>query len=78
MWFGSLWDGFVRRMWKSLEMYARETLDCYKQSLMGSSGGNSEDQTVNRNTDRKDCAPEVSDGHEDSTGNGLEAICVIW
>jgi hypothetical protein len=30
---------------------------------------NSENQNADRNTDNKDCAHEVSDGNEDSTGN---------
>jgi hypothetical protein len=35
---------------------------------MGDSDGCSEDQNVERNADSADCAQEVSDGHEDSTG----------
>jgi hypothetical protein len=69
MWFRSLWNWFIRTIWKSLEKGDRESLECCKQSLMGNSSGSSEDQSANRNTDSKDCAHEVSDGNKDSTGS---------
>jgi hypothetical protein len=39
-----------------------------QQSLMGDSGGSSEDQNADRNVDSKDCAYEGSDGDKDSFG----------
>jgi hypothetical protein len=44
----------VEGTWKSLEMWARERLGCFKQSFMGNSGGSSEDQDAYRNVDSKD------------------------
>jgi hypothetical protein len=55
----------VGGIWKHLELQARENLECCKQSLVGDSGGNSEDE----NADRKHCAHEVSDRNKDSIGN---------
>jgi hypothetical protein len=37
-----------------LEMQAKEALECCKQSLMGNSGGSSEDQNARGNEDSKD------------------------
>jgi hypothetical protein len=34
----------MERIWKTLEMWAREALECCKQNLMGNSGGSSEDR----------------------------------
>jgi hypothetical protein len=58
----------VGEIWKSLEMHAREALECSMQSLMGDPGGSSQDQSANRNVDSEVCAPEVSDGNKDSIG----------
>jgi hypothetical protein len=46
-------------------MQARETLKCYKQTLMDNSGGSSGVQNANRNMDSKACAHEASDENED-------------
>jgi hypothetical protein len=46
----------VGGIWKSLEMQARKVVECYKQSLLDDSGGNSEDQNLGRNTDSKERA----------------------
>jgi hypothetical protein len=59
-------------------MQAREALEWCKQSLMGDSGGSSDDQNANTNADSKDCTHEVSDGNKDSIGIGLEAIHVTF
>jgi hypothetical protein len=42
-------------VWKSLKEEARESLECYKQNLMGDSGGCLEDQNANKHVDSKDC-----------------------
>jgi hypothetical protein len=39
---------FAGGVWKSLETRTREALEGYKQSLMGDSGGSSEDQNTNK------------------------------
>jgi hypothetical protein len=44
----------VGRIWKSLEMQDRETLECCKQSLMGYSDESSEEQNAYRNAENKD------------------------
>lgn len=63
-----------------MEECARENLECYKQSLTGSSGENSGDQNDERNVDCKGYADKVSDRNEDSLGlllakTKLDALC---
>jgi hypothetical protein len=47
----------VGGIWKSLEMWAREAHECYKESLMGDSRWSSEDQDAHRNVNSKDLCP---------------------
>jgi hypothetical protein len=39
------------------------------QSLLGDSGGSSEDQNAGENANNKDCVHEISDGNKDSICN---------
>lgn len=49
MWFFSLWNGLPGGMWKNLEPWGREALECSK-SLMGHSGRSLEKQnTIEKN-----------------------------
>jgi hypothetical protein len=64
--FLSLWNWFEGGSWKSLDIWATESLGCYKQSLIGKSGGSLGDQNANRNADSKDYAHEVLGGSKDS------------
>lgn len=50
-----------------------ENLEDCKQNLMGDSGGNSEDQNVDRNVDSKGCAPNVLCQNGDSTGSWTQS-----
>lgn len=65
MWFKN-W--YSRGVWKSVEMLARETLECFKSNLMRHSSQISEDQNANVNADGKDQAQEISFGNKDPTG----------
>jgi hypothetical protein len=56
----------VGRIWKSLGRWTREILQCYKQSLVGSSDGYPKDQNAHRNVDREGQVHEISDGSEGS------------
>jgi hypothetical protein len=47
----SLWSWLVGRIWKSLDKLTRESLECYNQSLMGHSVGNSQNQNPNKNAE---------------------------
>jgi hypothetical protein len=50
-----------------LKRHARESLERYKQSSVGNSGGNLE-QNTNMNLDSIHCARKISDGNENSVG----------
>jgi hypothetical protein len=39
MWFLTFWNWFVEEICNSLEKWARESLQCYKQSVLGNFGG---------------------------------------
>jgi hypothetical protein len=60
---------FAGRIWESLEKQARESLDFYKHSLAGDSGGSSEDQNDNMTADSKNCVHGFSDVSKDSIGD---------
>lgn len=55
--------------WKSLEIEAREVLECCKQSSVGNHEGCSEVQNTNRNADSKNGCHEASNGNDDSIGD---------
>jgi hypothetical protein len=54
---------------QNLDMQTRKALDCCRLSLMGDSGGCSEDQNASGNADSKNIPQEASDRNKDSTGN---------
>jgi hypothetical protein len=59
-------------------MQARKVLECAKQSLLGDSGGNSEDYFADRDVESENHAPELSDGSEGSIGNWTKGrMCYI-
>lgn len=57
---------------------AREALGCCKQSLMGHSGGNIEDQNAERSADSGNPAQKAWEGTRCSIENWLEAACVTF
>jgi hypothetical protein len=72
MWYLGLWNWLVGRIWKSLEKWAKKGLNCYKQSLMGNSGGSSGDQKADRMNRAKGRFVRFL------LGIGLEAMCVTF
>jgi hypothetical protein len=57
--FRSFWNWFVGRIWKSLEKWVKESLECSKWSLKDDSvAGSSEDQNQDRNADSINYAHE--------------------
>lgn len=54
---------------KCLEIQARETLECYKQSSVGNHEDSTEVQNTNRNADSKNCSHEASNEYENSVGD---------
>jgi hypothetical protein len=54
----------MERIWKSLENQVRKTLEYCEFSLMGDSGGSSEDQHAKRNVNKEGLAHEALDGNE--------------
>jgi hypothetical protein len=65
----SIWNWLVGRIWKSLEMTAREALECCNLSLMSDSGVSAEDQNAARNFYIKECTYNASDGNKDNIRN---------
>jgi hypothetical protein len=62
-----------------LEIRSREALEYREQSLLGGSGGSSEEQNADRNVNRKDCAYDVSMGRRPPLGIRLEALhATLW
>jgi hypothetical protein len=59
----SLWNCLVGGVWKCLETWAKEAIECCMQNLLGSSNGSSVDQNVDRNGDKKRLCPWGSDGN---------------
>jgi hypothetical protein len=79
MWFRSLWNLFVGEIWKSLEMWSREALECLKQSLMGDFIGNSEDHKASINADSKCMLMTFQMETRTLLGIELEGTCVpFW
>jgi hypothetical protein len=74
----SIWNWLVGRIWKSLEMTAREALECCNLSLMSDSGVSAEDQNAARNFYIKECTYNASDGNKDNIRNWTWAIHVIF
>lgn len=58
-----LLNWFIKEVWKSLKMWAREDVECCKQIFMGDSGRNLEDRKGDRNVASKGKVPEVSVGN---------------
>lgn len=52
-------------MWKTLGLYTRKPLECYKQSLMDSS------MCTHKNIASKGCVHQVSRGNKDSVRNWI-------
>lgn len=66
MWFRNFWKflNFVGRILKSLEIQTRKALEYRKQTLMGNSSRNSEDQNADRTVGIKEWNHEVSEQKE--------------
>lgn len=60
MCFRRLWNRSAGRVWKGLEIQARESLECHTQRWTAHSSWSSENQNADRNAERKGLVQEVS------------------
>ena len=69
------WNGFKRRIWKSLVLWTRKALACCKWCLIGPSDKSSGDQSADRDVCCKGWAHKVSEGSRALFGIGPFMSC---
>lgn len=75
MWSKTLCSWFLRRVWKDLELFAKEAvLESYKLSIMNDTGQRLKDYNDDKKPDSKDQAGDISVGNRNPLTFELQAM----